>query len=76
MGALPRALLGVGLLGTLFCHHWFARRVTHHFCIENRFFCDAIRNALWDARLRLAFLPCIGHWFVEKHEEGDEDGEA
>jgi hypothetical protein len=52
---------------------WFANRTAHYYIFEERDFHSSIRFAFYDARLRLAFLPGIGHWFRPKDQE-DDDG--
>ena len=54
---------------------WFANRTAHHYIFEQRNLHSSIRFALYDARLRLAFLPGIGHLFMPKDQE-DVDDEA
>ena len=55
---------------------WFANRTAHHYALEHRNLYSSMRFAFYDARLRLAFLPGIGHWFMPKDDkpEDDDDG--
>jgi hypothetical protein len=54
---------------------WFANRTALHYVFEERNLRSSIRFAFDDARLRLASLPRIGHWFMPKDQE-DVDDEA
>jgi hypothetical protein len=42
---------------------------------ENEMFVDAVKRTLYDARVRLAFVPVVGWWFVpdEDRTKPDDD---
>ena len=54
----------IGFIGSF----WLGMKTTHHIVDEHRSIPTAVKHALYDLRLRLAFVPLIGSWF-----EGDED---
>lgn len=57
---------------------WFASRTAHHLAFEQRNLYSSLRFAFYDARLRLGFLPVIGHWFIraDDRQENDDDDQA
>ena len=65
----------VVLLAWLFGLPWLVNRTAQHMVFENRRMGDAVKGACYDLRLRLAFLPIIGHWFDIKSRD-DEDHNA
>lgn len=62
-------------LAWLFGLPWLTNRAAHHMAFEDRRFDDAVKCAFYDLRLRLAFLPVIGHWF-EPESRDDDDHDA
>ena len=66
------------LLVLFFGLFWVAIRMSHHMTIAGKTFRCGAREGLQDARLHLAFLALVGHWFVPekdicKFEQNDED---
>ena len=70
--------VGLALLCLFFGLYWLASRMSYHMTIEEKTFRCGVKGGLQDARLHLAFLPLVGHWFVpEKHlrdfDQDDDD---
>jgi len=63
------------LLLWLFGLPWLTNRAAQHMAFEDRKFGDAVKGALYDLKLRLAFLPVVGHWFEPKNRD-DHDHDA
>ena len=63
MAGLIVAVFG---LAYLFCLSWFANKTAQHMAFENKKFRPAVKLAFYDLKLRLAFLPLVGHWFAPK----------
>jgi hypothetical protein len=66
----------IGIL-YLFGLGWFANKTSEHVAFEGRSLFTAIKFAFGDLRLRLAFLPVVGNWFISdsgNHNEDKEDG--
>ena len=63
------------LLVWLFGLPWLTNRAAQHMAFEDRKFGEAVKCAFYDLRLRLAFLPVIGHWF-EPESRDDDDHDA
>jgi len=64
-------------LAYLLAAGWFAKRTAHHYAFEKRNLYSSKVFACYDARLRLAFLPVVGHWFMPKDDkQEDDDDEA
>jgi hypothetical protein len=51
---------------------WFANRTAHHYIFEVHSLYSSMKFAFYDARLRLAFLPGIGHWFMPADDKDDD----
>jgi hypothetical protein len=51
--------------------------MSYHMTIEGFTFWKGVRAGFQDAQLHLAFLPLVGHWFIERRDirrdEVDED---
>jgi hypothetical protein len=60
------------LLAWLFGLPWLVNRAAQHMTFENQKLGDAMKGAFYDLRLRLAFLPVIGHWFNFKSRDDDD----
>jgi SNF family Na+-dependent transporter len=52
---------------------WLANQAAQHMAFEDRKLGAAVRFAFYDLRLRLAFLPLVGHWFESPNEHKDRD---
>jgi hypothetical protein len=57
------------LLVMLFGLYWLAKRMSYHMTIEGKAFRRGVKEGLLDARLHLAFLPLIGHWFAAEEDK-------
>lgn len=60
------------LLVWLFGLPWLTNRAAQHMAFEGRSFCEAVKCTFYDLRLRLAFLPVIGHWFEPESPDDDD----
>jgi len=60
------------LLVWLFGLPWLTKRAAQHMAFEDRRFGAAVKCAFYDLRLRLAFLPVVGHWFAPKSRDDDD----
>ena len=67
---LPIGVLYVFALG------WFANKTAEHMAFEGRNMLSAMRFTLGDLRLRLAFLPVVGSWFISDPVKRDDDKEG
>lgn len=69
---------GIRIALTLFLFglYWLSKRMSHHMTIEGLSFGKGVRAGYQDARLHLAFLPLVGHWFIDNQSkrEDDDDG--
>jgi len=65
----------VGFLAFFAGLYWLSRKISYHTMIEGLPLQKGFDLGLQDARLHLAFLPWIGHWFIlsPDPEEKDED---
>ena len=64
------------LLAWLFGLPWLTSQTAQHMTFEDQKFGAAVRLTFCDVRLRLSFLPLVGHWFeppTDKKEADDED---
>jgi hypothetical protein len=55
---------------------WYANKTAQYMAFDKRNFFDARKCVDSDLKLRLAFLPLIGHWFAPKVDKKDDDGNA
>ena len=62
-----------GLVAWLFGVPWLSSRAAEHMAFEDRTFGVAAKLAFWDLRLRLVFLPLVGHWFAPDTNTKDDD---
>jgi hypothetical protein len=76
LGPLEFAL-GAATLLWLLISRWLAHEVAYNYAFENHTLLNAIRFAYYEARLRLAFLPIVGHWLApaRDREEGEDADE-
>jgi hypothetical protein len=69
--------LRLALVLMFFGLYWLAKNMSYHMTIEGKSFGRGIKEGLLDARLHLAFLPLVGHWFTPEEEkrnfQDDED---
>ena len=63
--------IGIGL-AWIFGLPWLTNRAAQHMAFEDRKFGEAVKCAFYDLRLRLAFLPVIGHWFAPESRDDDD----
>ncbi len=61
------------LLMWLFGIPWFAHKTAEYMAFQGFKFKQARQAAFCDVRLRLAFLPVIGHWFAPKNDDKADD---
>ena len=54
---------------------WLGKTTAHYMVDENQMFLDAIKRTLWDARLRMAFVPVVGWWFIPGEDKTKPDGD-
>jgi hypothetical protein len=55
---------------------WLTSQTAKRIAFEDQNFSAAVKLTYYDVRLRLSFLPLIGHWFVphsDKRDTGDDD---
>jgi hypothetical protein len=62
-------------MSVLSCVPWLTNRMAQHVAFEDQPFAVALRMTYYDLRLRLAFLPFVGHWFEPHTDENDSDDE-
>jgi hypothetical protein len=53
--------------------YWLSKKMSYHMTIEGEPFGKSVKAGLLDARLHLAFLPLVGHWFMAKPDKRDND---
>ncbi len=64
----------LALIVFLFGLYWLSKRMSHHMTIEGLSFGKGVSAGFQDARLHLAFLPLVGHWFAGRQSKrGDDD---
>ena len=51
--------------------YWLAKRMSYHMTIEGETFVQGVKSGFRDAKLHLAFLPVVGHWFSERKDDDD-----
>ena len=68
-----RWILAPVLLAWLFGLPWLTSQTAQHMAFEDQKFGAAVKLTYYDLRLRLAFLPVIGHWFAPRTDERDTD---
>lgn len=61
------------LLGWLIGLAWLTNQVAHHMAFEDQKLGAAVRLAFYDFRLKLAFLPLVGHWFESHSDQRETD---
>jgi len=61
----------LSLLLFFFGLYWLSKRMSLHMTIEGKTFGRGVREGLQDARLHLAFLPLVGHWFIPDEDKRD-----
>ena len=54
---------------------WITTRVAHHITYKDQNFGAAVRLTLGEFRLRLTFLPLVGHWFASPGDKNESDVE-
>lgn len=59
----------------VFSLSWFANKTAEHMAFEGQNMLSAMRFTLGDLRLRLAFLPVVGSWFISDSGKRDDDKE-
>lgn len=55
---------------------WFSKTNVHYMIDDQLGFPEAVKRSWYDARLRLAFIPLIGTWFIpdeDKTKYDDDD---
>jgi len=57
----------------LFGLGWFSNKTAEHMAFEGRSMLEAMKYTFCDVRLRLAFLPLVGSWFVSDSDKSDAD---
>jgi hypothetical protein len=63
LGIEPGLGLKLAGLAGLVRAYWLARRAAHRLVNDKELFLASLGGALLDGRMRLAFLPLVGHWF-------------
>ena len=57
----------------LFGVPWLANQTAKRIAFEDQSFGTAVKLTYYDLRLRLAFLPLVGHWFEPTSDNRDTD---
>lgn len=63
----------LALLFLLIGLYWLSKKMSYHMTIEGLTFIKGVRAGFQDARLHLTFLPLVGHWFIERPDEREDD---
>jgi hypothetical protein len=61
----------VSLLLLLIGLYWLSKRMSYHMTIEGKSFGCGVMEGFREARLHLAFLPLVGHWFMPDEDNRD-----
>ena len=61
------------LLAWLFGLPWLTSQMAQRMAFEDQEFGVAVRMTFYDLRLRLAFIPLVGHWFEPHTDQKDSD---
>jgi hypothetical protein len=70
------ALIAVTTLVYLVVATYLAHKTAHHMAFDDQPFSSALKSALFDLRLLLAYLPLVGNWFApasDKRQDDDDD---
>ena len=65
----PLAILGLIWFFTL---PWLTKRAANYMVSHNVKMWAAMKLAVYDLRLILAFIPFVGHWFIPSKDEEDD----
>ena len=57
----------------LFGNPWLASQAARHMTFEHQTFGVAVKLTFYDLRVRLSFLPVVGHWFEPHTDTRDAD---
>ena len=68
--------IGLILLALIVGLYWLAKKMSYHMTIEGKPFWEGAKAGLLDARLHLAFLPLVGHWFMVSPDKQDQDDDT
>jgi hypothetical protein len=55
---------------------WISKQMSYYMTVEKRTFRYGVKAGILDAKLRLAFVPLVGHWFDSKAEHFNKDDDA
>lgn len=58
-------------LAYIVCLEWFTSQTAKHVAFGNKDLGAAVKLTYYDLRLRLSFLPLVGHWFESRTDKDD-----